>query len=171
LMGAEYYLFAVFVFALILILIVLLVWGLKKNKSKDKEEVEKKEQKVMMLYFEVEDMINGLKEYVDASREKTAMDIRRIEMDMQMLSTAKESLVNTHGKPHIELVKPEDKPDGEAERQNEGQISLFNLHDEGHDVENIAKIMNKSKTEVELMIKMQAYNSSEKKDNGSGKKS
>jgi DNA-directed RNA polymerase specialized sigma subunit len=172
-MGAEYYLFAVFVFALALILIVLLVWGIKKNKTKEKAEIEEKEQKVMMLYFEVEDMINGLKEYVDVSRDQIEANIKRIETDMQALSTVRESLLNLREKPRRDPVA-EFAPEAgieEPPQRDEAQLSLFDLHDEGHDVDNIAKKMNLSKTEVAFMLKMNAYQSNEKKDDHNDKKS
>ncbi len=150
-MGAEYYLFAVFVFALVLILIILFVWGVKKNKAKDIVEIEEKEQKVMMLYFEVEDMINGLKEYVDASREKIEIDIKRIETNMQALSTLKEGLINMAQRPRHDMEQDftvfQEQENGNDKRRGRAAV-VFDLHDEGHDVGNIAKRMNLSKTEV-----------------------
>jgi hypothetical protein len=163
--GAEYYLFALFVFALVAILAVLFIYGAKRNRAKDEQERKRKEEKLMMMYFEVEDMIDGLKEYVDASREKIETAIKRVETDMQALSTMKESLfaLRERSDAYMTPVVLEAHP-AEAPQENpEGQLSLFDLNKAGHDVENIAKQMNLSKTEVELMLKFRQISPAEKK--------
>ncbi len=154
-MGAEYYLFALFVFVLVLLLIILVLKGSKKNKSQEEKDLIEKEQKVMMLYFEVEDMLDGLKEYVESSREKIDGDIKRIETDMRALMTVKDVLAPPVEEAAEQDTEPaEDAPDTEDGPLGEPPLPF--IETEG-DVDRIAEKMNISKSEVALMLKMNAY--------------
>lgn len=171
-MRLEYYLFALFVFALAVILAVLIIYGLRKNKGKEDAERAKKEEKLMMMYFEVEDMIESLKEYVEQTREKINADIRRIETDMSALSTVKESLfVLRDAKQHeSEEAKPETpkinenlkKPGEQAEKPTAAaEITReFTLEEAGNgacEVRDVARELDRSRSEIELMLKMQKF--------------
>lgn len=173
-MGMEYYLFALFVFALSVILIVIVIYGTKRNKAKEDKERAKKEEKLMLMYFEVEDMIESLKEYVDFSREKTEADIRRIETDMQALSTVKESLLvlqenmqqNTNIMHNInEDIEIENYSESKFNENLTDENSYkkdFSSPDSGKDVDEIAKELNRSRSEIELMLKLKKLSNSEK---------
>lgn len=96
-MGVEYYIFALFVFGLAALVVVMLVKGIKKNKTMAEREIEEKEKKVMMLYFEVEDMIEEMKGYVEAQKASLDANIHRIETDMAAVSMLKESMKESFG--------------------------------------------------------------------------
>ncbi len=169
-MGVEYYLFALFVFGLVILLLVLFLNGMKKNRKKEEADLDEKEKKVMMLYFEVEDMIEALKEYVDSSKENIETNIKRIETDMQALSTLREGFTyireESGRQQEIDSFKEmqETRPSidivvgTEEEYIPEEEKTLEDLLREGEDVEAIAKRMNLSKTEVALMLKLNSYN-------------
>lgn len=172
-MGMEYYLFALFVFALSVILIVIVIYGTKRNKAKEDKERAKKEEKLMIMYFEVEDMIESLKEYVDFSREKTEADIRRIETDMQALSTVKESLLflqeNMQNSVNItqsinETIEPIENVEiiDENLKDKPSKTKNFESAQAEKDVDDIAKELNRSRSEIELMMKLKKLSNSEK---------
>lgn len=160
-MGAEYYLFALFIFVLAALLVVLFLWGSKRRKSKNEQAIDEKEKKVMMLYFEVEDMLDSLKEYVEASREKIEGDVKRIETDMQALRLVKDSLPIDDAKMDEEqqatpIEKETDEEPVIEKREDKARIAP-ELVELGGDISRIAEKMDISKSEVQLMLKMNAY--------------
>lgn len=168
-MGAEYFLFALFVFALAAMLIVLIMRGRSKNKAKEDGEHEERDKKLMMIYFEVEDMIDALKEYVEASRDRIEADIRRIETDMQALSAMRGSMdmmgVRAGGQIDEVVGDADEIPDviraggqGINEPEKSGMVlSAANLVAEGKNIDQIAEELKRSKTEVAFMLKLDAY--------------
>ncbi|MDL2237826.1 hypothetical protein LJC56_08375 [Christensenellaceae bacterium OttesenSCG-928-K19] len=170
-MGAEHYLFALFVFALAAMLVVLILRGRNKNRDKEEAEREEREKKMMMMYFEVEDMIDALKEYVEASQGRIEADIRRIETDMAALSALRESLQMMESKIGAQaeamkaaIVAPPVPPEPIEVQEEETeedlpllQVTARNMQDEGKDIDQIAQQMNLSKTEVAFMLKLEKY--------------
>ena len=165
-MGVEFYVFALFIFALAVMLIVLIFRGKNKNKAKEDEERDERDKKIMMMYFEVEDMIDALKEYVEASRDRIEADISRIETDMQALATMRDSLhlISNHVGARPEQSAPEPPaeipPEPEAKEQDEQRTAAVSMKEQGKDVDQIAQQMNLSKTEVAFMLKLDAYRNS-----------
>ncbi len=156
-MGAEYFLFALFVFGLVALLIVLFLRGMKQNRKQEEEGIEEKEKKVMMLYFEVEDMIEAFKQYVEVSRESMENNLRRIETDMHALGTLREGLGMISeqreriSREHVEEPPAIDITVGEEEELPPAEEEP--AEDIPEDVEAAAKRLNISKTEVELRRK------------------
>jgi hypothetical protein len=177
-MGAEYYLFALFVFGLVALLIVFFLKGMKKNRVREEEELGEKEKKVMMLYFETEDMIEALKEYVESSRESIDGNIKRVETDMQALATLRDGLdllkqqyeEKRESPPALPAAPPEQPPaivelsEAARARREKKERREMDLEKTGEDVDSIAERMNISKGEAALMLKLSAYGKGGGKD-------
>lgn len=88
-MGIEIFLFALLVFGMVLVILAMVLYAKKqREETMSEEEYNEKEQKLMLLYFEVEDMLNGLKEYVEHSRELLGLEFDRLQAQTSALTTA-----------------------------------------------------------------------------------
>lgn len=82
----EFFLFALMVFGMVLVVLYMVLRSRQQRAeegSATDEEWAKKEEKLMMLYFEVDDMIAGLKEYVENARQVTELEYGRVEALMK----------------------------------------------------------------------------------------
>lgn len=160
-MGAEYYLFALFIFGLAAMLVFLFIRGSKKNKLEDTQGQDEREQKIMMLYFEVEDMINALKEYVEVSKERIQADIDRIETDMQAVKLLLNHMPSDqqHEKKAAEPM-PEQEVQMEPTKDNMETLrqQVILMSSQGESVEQIAQKLGLSKGEVAFMVKLNQNN-------------
>lgn len=163
-MGAEYFLFALFVFGLVALLIALFLRGMKQNRKHEEEGIDEKEKKVMMLYFEVEDMIEAFKQYVEASRENMENNLKRIETDMHALSTLREGLgIINEERERMSRERAEEPPHQPIDISVGEEEELPPSEEpEPEDVESAAKRLNVSKTEIELMRKFGQYSDTKK---------
>lgn len=174
-MGAEYYMFAVFVVGLVALLAFLVVKGVQKNRGVQKEELEEREKKIMSLYFEVEDMIEALREYVDANKDRLRGEISRLETDMQALqimeNAVRQELLMTppvqeppRPRPQAENKVPLQRPRPKKEERKvpESRAGLrrvaLEMEAKGYDIERIAREMHLSKGEVSFMLKLKTHN-------------
>ncbi len=166
-MGAEYYLFALFVFGLVALLIALFLRGMKQNRKQEEEGIDEKEKKVMMLYFEVEDMIEAFKQYVETSRESMENNLRRIETDMHALGALREGLgFISEERERISRERAEEQPPiditvGEGDELPPAEEEAA-AEEEPEDVEAAARRRGVSKTEIELMRKFGQYDDAKK---------
>lgn len=87
-MGIEIFLFALMVFGMVLVILAMILSAKKqREQAMSEEEFNEKEQKLMLLYFEVEDMLKGLKEYVEHSRELLGLEFDRLQAQASALAT------------------------------------------------------------------------------------
>lgn len=176
-MGAEYYMFAVFVVGLVALLAFLVVKGVQKNRGVQKEELEEREKKIMSLYFEVEDMIEALREYVDANKDRLRSEIGRLETDMQALqimeNAVRQEILMT---PPVQEAQPRPReaqaerkvpiqrprPKKEERKVPESRAGMrrvaLEMEAKGYDIERIAREMHLSKGEVSFMLKLKTHN-------------
>ena len=63
-MGIEYFLFALMLFGMVLIVFFLFFSGKSRARKAEENEWAEKKEKLMLLYFEVQDMIDGLRDEV-----------------------------------------------------------------------------------------------------------
>lgn len=90
-MGIEIFLFALMVFGMVLVILAMVLYARKqREQAMSDEEFNEKEQKLMLLYFEVEDMITGLKEYVERAREVLGLEFDRLQAQAAAVSTSAE---------------------------------------------------------------------------------
>ncbi len=90
-MGLEYYMFAIFVFVLVVIVALLVIKGMQKNKSRQMAEMEEKERKIMMMYTEVEEFLEGVEEYMGRSKEE--LEQQRLIINKELVEMRKMSAV------------------------------------------------------------------------------
>jgi len=172
-MGAEYYMFAVFVVGLVALLAFLVVKGVQKNRGVQKEELEAREKQIMSLYFEVEDMIEALREYVDANKDRLRGEIDRLETDMRALQIMENAIrqeiqlkppvQETRPAPQLRVekkVRPKQKK--EERKRPESRAGLrriaLDMEAKGYNIERIAREMHLSKGEVSFMLKLKTHN-------------
>ena len=79
-MGIEYFLFALMIFGMVVAVLFLIFKGFRKENGTGESETDDKEKKLMLLYFEVEDMMNALKEYIEHTEETFRLKAEKLEM-------------------------------------------------------------------------------------------
>lgn len=87
--GLEVFLFALLVFGMVLIITYMILHSREKQAGMTQKEWEQKEEKLMLLYFEVEDMISGLKEYVENARSVIELEYDRARSEANGLELGK----------------------------------------------------------------------------------
>ncbi|MGI6152246.1 MAG: hypothetical protein ACOYJB_00235 [Christensenellaceae bacterium] len=168
-MGVEYYIFALFVFGLAVMLVFLILHGKKKRKNDGEKELEEKEKKIMMLYFEVEDMIDSFKEYVEAHMDKLDSDIRRVETDLNAVSLIRESISVSEKRlaenaadtadvgEQLSMgirIEPADRLPGAAEGADQKKQAAIKMFEDGCGIDQIVRDTGLSKGEVAFMLKL-----------------
>lgn len=157
-METEYFLFALMIFGMVVAVLFLIFKGFKKDgfqNGKDRSALEEQEKKVMLLYFEVEDMLNSLKEYIGHTDETIRLKTEKLEA----LSD------NIHLKSTLDASKRErienDGKQEETEREREVDWKDESLHKKvmecyqnGEDEDEIAEKYRISRSEVRFIIKL-----------------
>lgn len=159
-MEIEYFLFALMIFGMGMVVAVLFLifrGGKKDNseKGKDQSALEDQEKKVMLLYFEVEDMLNSLKEYISHTDETIRLKTEKLEALSDTIH-----LKSTLGFDKIEQVE------GDAQSEagkNESEVVLqdeelhkkiMECYQEGKAEAEIAEKYRISRSEVRFIIRL-----------------
>ncbi len=161
-MGAEYYIFALFVFALALIVVFLVLKGTKKNKSFGEKMHEEREKRLMSLYFEVEDMLEEVKGYIEKSQESLNLQARKLEMDLRELmaqgmipkETAASEKPEPVRQPEFEIKKIEKKENSKPSRESDLNEKVLKLYQDGMKVSAIAEKLKLAKGEILFILKL-----------------
>ncbi len=89
-MNMEYYIFALFVFALVVIVLAL-VFKWRSQRQKEKQtDYEDKMQKLMVTYFEIEDMANSLRDYIAHTSETLELQYKKLEFEASKMEEMRE---------------------------------------------------------------------------------
>ena len=156
-MGAEYYIFALFVFCLALIIVFLVLKGRKKNRTEDDGALEEKKQEIML---EAEQLLAELKDYVKNSEEKISLQLRRMEMDIQAFELAKEkdSMLRRQPVAEFKTADPEEKTLSQENVKAQNGKELYQeaeqMRRSGMNVAQIARTLHISAGETNLILKM-----------------
>lgn len=164
-MGIEYYLFALFVFALVLIVLFLVFKGRKRKDTLADMHYEEKVQKLMGIYFEAEDMMNSLKEYVTHVNETIELQFKRLEAEEKRIETLNERFLQERplkpaGKAVPEVKTETEKAESrkappEKEKKAEDLSSrALKLYQMGKTENEIAEELSISKGEVRFVLKL-----------------
>lgn len=88
-LGIEVFLFALMVFGMVLIIVFMILHARKQRAGEDDQKMDQRKEELMLLYFEVEDMINGLKEYVENARSVMELEFDRAKAEQEGLELGK----------------------------------------------------------------------------------
>ncbi|MCX7714801.1 MAG: hypothetical protein N2171_03620 [Clostridia bacterium] len=142
---AKYYVFAIFVFMLCLLLIFAVKLLLTGKEKDDKNE------KLLRLYRQIEDMLDSFEEYVEEIKREFADEKERIMRYMEEMkisekkSSSKETL-QTEAVPAQNINKAADK-----EKLSKNEM-VKKLYGEGMEINDIAKKLNMTTSEIKLII-------------------
>ena len=160
--GFEVFLFALLVFGMVLIITYMILHARSKQAGMTQAEWEQREEKLMLLYFEVEDMINGLKEYVENARSVIGLEYDRARAEANGLELGK-ALQETRQQQMTAPAPPQaapiqaEKPSEPAEelpRRDELQRRVLALAAENRTPAEIAEEVQISKSEVRLILRL-----------------
>lgn len=154
-------LFTLLVFGMVLI-VLFIVLRARQQSKKDMmtaKEYEAKEEKLMLLYFEVEDMINGLKEYVENAREVLSLEYDRVQAQAQGLKIVQEVTQQMAAPAPPPEPEPEEVVVEEEEESNPPtKKGLYDLAAEmirqGRNPAQIAEELNLSRSEVTIIERL-----------------
>lgn len=156
-MGIEVFLFALMIFGMVLIVLFLFLHGRQQKSGMNAKEYEEKEEKLMLLYFEVEDMINGLKEYVENARQVIDLEYDRAKEAQRGVKLAAE----LKEQPPPEPVEEEVLLEEEEEEQTPEDADTERIHAAVRDLATqdmttaeIAEKLQLSKSEVRLILRL-----------------
>lgn len=159
-MEMEYFLFALMIFGMGMVIAVLFLifrGGKKDNaeKRKDQSALEDQEKKVMLLYFEVEDMLNSLKEYISHTDETIRLKTEKLEALADTIYL--KSTLDFDKMEHIES-----DAQSEAERKESKAVlkdedlhkKIMECYRDGKAEDEIAEKYRISRSEVRFIIKL-----------------
>lgn len=156
-------LFSLMIFGMVLIVlfIILRARAQRKKDMMTAKEYEAKEEKLMLLYFEVEDMINGLKEYVENARQVLSLEYDRVQAQAQGLRIVQQVQQMPAAQPEPEPEPAEPEPEPEPEEPEPEQPTKKNLYDlaadmirQGRSPAQIAEELNLSRSEVAIIERL-----------------
>lgn len=156
-LGIEVFLFALMVFGMVLIIVFMVLHAKKQREGEDAQSLDQKKEEIMLLYFEVEDMINGLKEYVENARNVIELEFDRAKAEQEGLELGKvlretqERTVQQRAPepvkaPPAQEVYPED---GEALHETVREMARQNMS-----AAEIAEELQLSRSEVRLILRL-----------------
>lgn len=154
--GFEVFLFALMVFGMVLVVTYMILHARQKQAGMSQQEWEQREEKLMLLYFEVEDMINGLKEYVENARSVIELehDRARAEADGLELGKALRE-VRQAAAPAVPEPEPMKAPEPAAlSEQEELHEQVRALARQRKTAAEIAEEVQLSKSEVRLILRL-----------------
>jgi hypothetical protein len=151
--------FAFFVFILVCLAILLYARVVRPAKQKGDTGVEK-EKRLFKLYQNLEDMMNGIEEYVEEARKEIAQDREKINgLLLEAVRIQKEALVQEQKPreevPSKEAVPPvpvEEPPAAKLPRGIRKNEMVLTMKKEGMDDDKIAKELGISRGEVALIL-------------------
>lgn len=157
--GVEVFLFALMVFGMVLIITFMILHSRQKQAGLNQQEWEKKEEKLMLLYFEVEDMINGLKEYVENARnvleleyDRTRAEVNGLELG-RALKESRQAAPAPPPEPEPVVVELSPESLGMSEREMLHQ-RVRELGRQKKSVAEIAEEVQLSRSEVRLILRL-----------------
>ena len=155
--GFEVFLFALMVFGMVLIVTYMILHARQKQAGMTQQDWEQREEKLMLLYFEVEDMINGLKEYVENARSVIELehDRARAEADGLALGRALKEVRQTAPPPPPPAPEPDPEPRVEEMTEREAlHEQVRALARQNMSAAEIAEEVQLSKSEVRLILRL-----------------
>lgn len=146
----PYYLFVIFIFCLALLFLVALKY-LWSKKPKDDEQ--NKDEKLLRLYRQIEDMMESFETYVSEVKEEIENEKKRSLGEMQKhydgfahqieVAVQPEASAKKEAR-HVKAVKPADK----LSRSDQ----IRKMYEEGTSLADIAKTFNMTLSEIKLII-------------------
>ncbi len=164
-MGIEAYLFALFVFGLVLIVLFLIFKGMKEKLKDEQADYEEKMNKLMVTYFEIEDMANSLKDYIAHTSAELELDYKKIAFEASKIAykaeenmayveeVAEQKVIVEESKPFEELVFKKAEEEAEISLQDKANLVL-ELVKKGKTEDQIAEELSISKAEIRFMAKV-----------------
>ena len=156
---AAMLLMALLIFGMVLVVLFIVLRARRQNRQQymTAKEYEAKEEKLMMLYFEVEDMMNDLKKYVEHAREVLELEYDRVQAQAAGLQIAKQASPAAPPAPPA----PEPNTVSEPEEPVEPETSKRSLYDlaaemlrEGRSTAEIAEDLRLSRSEIAMIQKL-----------------
>lgn len=155
-MGITEFVFAFFIFILVCLAIIFYAKIVRPSKAKEDSSTDK-EKKLFKLYQNLEDMMNGIEEYVEEARKE--IDESKSKM-AALLEKAMQIQKKLHEQKPPEDPKRKDAPKSKEEtpaktlrNMNKNDLVRY-LRQEGLDDEKIAKELEISRGEVSLILGM-----------------
>lgn len=157
--GLEVFLFALLVFGMVLIVTFMVLHSRQKQAAMTQKDWEQKEEKLMLLYFEVEDMISGLKEYVENARSVIELEYDRARAEANGLELGKVLKETRAAAPEPAPVVPlEPAVEVEIGAGSAGRNALheqvLELARQNKTAAEIAEEVQLSKSEVRLILRL-----------------
>lgn len=156
--GLEVFLFALLIFGMVLIITFMILHSREKQAGMTQKDWEQKEEKLMLLYFEVEDMISGLKEYVENARSVIELeyDRARAEVNGLELGRALKETQQTQAPPPVVPLEPavEVEIGPEVSERDALHEQVLELARQNRTAAEIAEEVQLSKSEVRLILRL-----------------
>lgn len=148
-MGIEYFLFALMLFGMVLIVFFLFFYGKGRRRRAEEEEWAKRKEKLMLLYFEVQDLIDSFKSDVNAAREWGEAQLGRMEAESESIRMNTQKSQKNESSRKTEMFSHVKKAE---QKTNE----IEEMYQSGIPEEEIAEKLRISRNELKFILKMNA---------------
>ena len=156
-LGIEVFLFALMVFGMVLVVVFMVLHAKKQKAGEDARSLDQKKEEIMLLYFEVEDMINGLKEYVENARSVMELEFDRARAEQEGLELGKVLRESREARTQPAVSEPVKTPPAAELIPEEGE----DLHEvvremarQNMSAAEIAEELQLSRSEVRLILRL-----------------
>lgn len=149
-MGIEYFLFALMLFGMVVIVFFLFFYGKRQGRRKEEAEWVEKNEKLMLLYFEIQDMLDTFKQDVENVQEWFEVQLGELDEKSKNIALERSEQKKKPIKKAPAPVQSEDKVTTLSD-------DVLKMYKDGMAEEDIAEKLKLSMNEVKFMVKLNSY--------------